>query len=147
MSACLAGLCTRYDGASRPVEEIIKLVARGEAVTVCPELLGGLSVPRLPAEIAGPGDGNDVLEGRAAVVDQDGKDVTVRFIQGAEETLRAARAAGAHEAVLKDRSPSCGVTHIYKKGTLVPGMGVAAALLARNGLLVRSESELDTFKR
>lgn len=147
VSACLAGLCTRFDGASRPAKEIILMVESGEALALCPEQLGGLSIPRPPAEITGPGDGYDVLDGRAAVIDKDGKDVTAAFVRGAEEMLRAARAAGAQGAILKDRSPSCGVTHIYRQGVLVTGRGVAAALLARNGLTIRSESELDTFKR
>ena len=136
VSACLAGIPCRYDGGSSPVPEIQRLVAEGHAVAICPEVAGGLPIPRLPAEIQG-GDGQDVLEGRAKVVRQDGVDITEAFIKGAHQALSLARKIGAKRAILKARSPSCGVTFIHDgsfTGALREGMGVTAALLKREGI-------------
>jgi uncharacterized protein YbbK (DUF523 family) len=141
ISACLVGCHCRYDGGSKTVDPFVKMVEDGEAVFVCPEQLGGLATPRPPAQIVG-GTGEDVLDGNAKVVTDSGVDVTEQFIRGAEETLRMAKLAGAKEAILKERSPSCGSTAIYD-GTFTkgkrPGHGVAAALLERNGIRVYSE--------
>lgn len=67
VSSCLAGLKVRYNGTHCLDEKVAKLIEEKKAVAVCPEVLGGLSTPREPAEIIG-GDGNDVLDGKAKVV-------------------------------------------------------------------------------
>lgn len=139
VSGCLAGLNCRYDGGSKPSEDIVELVRRGEAVCICPEAMGGLDIPRPPAEIVG-GDGADVLSGRARVVDSAGRDVTAEFIAGAEAALAECRRHGVTEAILKQNSPSCGCGRIYDgsfSGRLRPGRGVTAALLAANGISIR----------
>lgn len=136
VSACLAGCRTRYDGGSLPNDEIMRMVANGEALAVCPEQLGGLAIPRLRSEIGGNGDGRAVLDAAAPVIDEQGHDVTREFIRGAHEILRLARIFWIEEAILKDKSPSCGTRRIYKRGVLVPGMGVTATLLERNGIRV-----------
>ncbi|MCK4452122.1 MAG: DUF523 domain-containing protein, partial [Anaerolineae bacterium] len=108
-----------------------------------PEVAGGLPTPRPPAEIQG-GDGGDVLEGRARVVNIEGKDVTAEFLAGARKALRVAQRWDIKEAILKARSPSCGVGPIYDgsfSGRLVEGDGVTAALLEREGIIVRNEDE------
>jgi len=126
VSACLAGMACRYDGGSRPHPEVRELLRRGLALPVCPEQLGGLPTPRPPASVR-DGDGEDVLDGRARVVTNDGRqDVTEAFIRGAEQTLHLARLAGARRALFQARSPSCG------------DHGVTAALLRRAGLTVRN---------
>jgi uncharacterized protein YbbK (DUF523 family) len=141
ISACLMGCECRYDGKANYKEKIELLIKEGKAVPACPEQLGGLSTPRNPAEIVG-GDGFDVLDGKARVVDNTGSDVTEQFIQGARQALRIAQAAGATEAILKERSPSCGSMMIYN-GTFTKtkqaGVGVTAALLIRHGIKVESE--------
>ncbi|HIQ00866.1 MAG TPA: DUF523 domain-containing protein [Anaerolineales bacterium] len=144
VSACLLGMPTAYDGQGRPVEELVRLAARGCVVPVCPEVAGGLPIPRPPAEIVG-GSGEEVLEGRARVLTTDGEDVTAAYLRGAEATLEAALRFGAKVAVLKAHSPSCGSCQIYDgthSGRLIPGQGVAAALLRRAGVEVVSEEEL-----
>ncbi len=149
VSSCLAGLEVRYNGTHSLNDKIQQLVSEGKAKMVCPELLGGLSTPREPAEISG-GNGEDVLDGRARVLTQAGGDVTEPFIQGAYETLREAREAGATMVVLKQNSPSCGSSHIYNgefSGTKISGQGVTAALLQRNGIQVISEVELPELLR
>jgi uncharacterized protein YbbK (DUF523 family) len=141
VSACFAGIQCRYDAKSVPAEQIMALVRAGQAVPICPEQAGGLPTPRPPAEIIG-GTGDDVLDGKARVVDIMGNDVTEAFIAGAQEALALAQRIGATEAILKERSPSCGSCHIYDgqfKGQKVPGHGVTAALLRRHGIQVASE--------
>jgi uncharacterized protein YbbK (DUF523 family) len=144
VSACLMGCQCRYDKGTNEVEAVAQMVKNGEAVPVCPEQLGGLPTPRNPAEIVG-GDGFDVLDGKAKVIDNQGRDVTRQFLDGALQTLRIAQTAGAREAVLKERSPSCGSRMIYDgtfSRTTKQGVGVTAALLMRNGIRVISEEQV-----
>lgn len=140
VSACLCGVKCRYNGDAKPDEEVIALLREGKAIPVCPEQLGGLPVPRPPAEIM-EGDGEAVLDGSACVRNRQGQDVTQAFIAGAEETLNIARLSGAQKAILKANSPSCGVGVIYDgtfSGNTRAGDGVAAALLRRNGIKVEA---------
>ena len=134
VSACLAGLHCRYDGGEQSNEEVIRLVAEGKAIPVCPEQLGGLSTPRLPCEI---------VNGR--VVRQDGVDVTAEFVRGARDALSLVRLADAREAILKARSPSCGAGLIYDgtfSHTGTPGDGIFAALCRAEGISLRTEEDL-----
>ena len=144
VSACLLGICTRYDGGCCPVPWLIELAARGLAVPICPEVVGGLPVPRPPAEIVN-GDGQAVLDGQARVLTIDGRDVTEAFLSGARQALETAQRLGVRQAVLKDDSPSCGCHRIYDGtfgGHLVSGQGVTAALPQRNGITILSEEDL-----
>jgi len=146
VSACLAGESVRYDGRHCLQESIAKLVAQGKAMMVCPEVMGGLPTPREPAEIVG-GTGEDVLDGRAKVIDRSGQDVTAMYVEGAYLALEQARKWNATRIVLKENSPSCGSTAIYDgsfSGKKVPGLGVTAALLKREGFTVVSEEALAT---
>lgn len=145
VSACLAGLKVRYNGSHRLDQRIEELVQEGKAVTVCPELLGGFSTPRPPAEIIG-GDGHDVLRGQAAVavVDVHGTDVTEMYVNGAQATLKQAQTLGATSVVLKEYSPSCGSRMIYRgefNGKTKAGDGVTSALLKKHGIQVFSEED------
>ncbi len=121
VSACLLGLRTRYDGASKAVPWLERKAKH--LVPVCPEQLGGLPTPRPPAEIVG-GDGLAVLEGQARVINAQGEDVTSAFVRGAEEVLRLAKLLKPTGIILKARSPSCGLS---------PKIGVCAALLRLYG--------------
>lgn len=143
VSACLVGIPCRYDGGSCPNDQLQALAMQGDVLPLCPEVLGGLSTHRSPAEIQGD-DGGDVLEGRARVVTTEGKDVTAEFLAGARKVLRVAHRWGIKVAILKARSPSCGVGQIYDgsfSGRLVEGDGVTAALLKREGIIVKSEEQ------
>jgi uncharacterized protein YbbK (DUF523 family) len=138
VSTCLTGLRTRYDGTACPQAGLAELVVAGKAFPICPEMLGGLAVPREPARIVG-GSGRDVLDGRARVLTHAGKDVTECFLTGARAVLALARALGATEAVLKAGSPSCGAGGTGTAGSQADAVeGVTAALLARHGMTVRS---------
>jgi len=142
VSACLVGLCTRYDGGHNRHAAVSGLGGRFTLVPVCPEQLGGLPTPRPPAEIQG-----EPTEGGAAevVLACDGRDVSSQLHRGAAETLAVARLVGARAAVLKARSPSCGVHETYDgtfTGTLRPGSGVTAGLLRRAGLDLFTEEDI-----
>ncbi len=141
ISACLLGVDCKYNGKNNFKEEIINHFKDKNIVPVCPEQLGGLSTPRLPAEIKG-GDGKDVLAGCAKVIRVDGVDVTEEFVKGANETLKIAKNLGSAKAILKSRSPSCGFGQIYDgnfNSTLTNGDGVTAALLKENGIEVYND--------
>lgn len=140
VSACLAGVPCRYDGAALPDAELVALVGAGSAVAVCPEVAAGLPTPRDAVEIVG-GDGHDVLDGRARVVTASGADRTEAFRRGAEQIVEQARELGTTTAVLQARSPSCGAGLIHDGtfgGRLVDGDGVLAAALRRAGVHVES---------
>ncbi|SDN50449.1 Uncharacterized conserved protein YbbK, DUF523 family [Actinomyces ruminicola] len=138
VSACLAGFACRYDGAAKPDRDVVALAAEGLALPLCAEIVGGLPIPRPPAEIVG-GDGGDVLDGNARVVTRDGEDVTDAFIRGADAVATVAVQVGCPAAVLQERSPSCGVNTIYDgthSGRRKEGSGVLTAALHRRGIAV-----------
>lgn len=135
VSACLTGKKCRYDGGDSMSTEATGMLLGKEAVPLCPEELGGLPTPRPRAEIQG-GDGEDVLDGKARVIDELKTDLTDAFIRGAKEAVRRAKESGATSAILKERSPSCGVERIYSGGELTKGMGVTTAALVRAGVTV-----------
>lgn len=136
VSACLLGLKTRYDGRDAFSLEAVSLLEGRPIVPVCPEQLGGLPTPRPPSEITG-GDGDSVIDGASSVTDMAGSDLTLKFMKGAMDVLQIARLTGAAEAYLKDKSPSCGTSLICRDSKCISGMGVTAALLKREGMLVR----------
>jgi uncharacterized protein YbbK (DUF523 family) len=147
VSSCLAGLEVRYNGTHCLDKNIRKLLEENKAMTVCPELLGGFSTPREPAEIVG-GNGTDVLDGKAKVIEKSGRDVTELYIKGAYATLRKAQEVDAKVVILKEFSPSCGISKISNgefKGEKMVGNGVTAALLKRNGIQLVSEENLTDF--
>lgn len=143
VSACLLGLRTRYDGASKRNERVLRYLREMDLtpVPVCPEQLAGLATPR-PETRFTDGDGKTVLSGGGRVSSLDGTVMNDIFLRGAAESLKAARVSGCTEALLKERSPSCGVHHIYRGESVVPGQGVTAALLRENGFAVFSEEDL-----
>lgn len=133
VSACLLGVCCRYDGQAKPHEGVLSLLGRHTLIPVCPEIYGGLATPRPAAERVGK-----------RVLTAQGGDVTAQYRRGAEETLRLGRLYGCEAALLKERSPSCGSGVIHNgrfDSGLTPGDGVTAALLRANGIAVYGESE------
>lgn len=147
VSACLLGDPVRYDGASKPLDHdsLGELVASGRIIGFCPEVAGGLPVPRKPAEIQS-GDGDDVIDGGSRVLTKDGDDVTDFFLSGAQQALDLCRQHGICVAVLTESSPSCGSSRVYDGsfgGIAVAGAGVTAALLRRHGIAVFNQHQLD----
>lgn len=138
ISACLIGENVKYDGGNNALH--VKILEQwkeeGLLVPLCPEVLGGLSVPRPACE---------VIEGTNSVVCKSGEDVSVAFAKGAKESLRIAQEEGVCMAILKARSPSCGKDIIYD-GTFtskrVNDSGITCKLLQESGIPVFSEEEL-----
>lgn len=137
ISACLCGDPTRYDGKSKPVDNpaFKKWIDEKVLIKVCPEVLGGLSVPRSPAEIK---------NGR--VINSDGNDVTQNFTEGARLALELAVENRVMFAILKESSPSCGSSNIYDgsfRGNKIPGEGIFVRMLRQNNIKVFSENDID----
>lgn len=148
ISACLLGRPVRYDGKGKPLNDplIERWKAEDRLVGYCPEQAGGLPTPRPPAEIEDGMNGEDVLAGRARVLEVTGGDVTAEFIEGGKKAVAFAREHGCDVALLIDGSPSCGSGFIYDgsfSGTRHPGFGVTAALMRRAGIEVFSDRELE----
>jgi len=137
ISACLLGMRCRYDGKSKPIENIDKLMERYNLVPVCAEIMGGLPTPRVPAERADD-----------KIITRDGRDVTEEYTRGAEEVLQMAKLFGCKKALLKEKSPSCGSGIIHNgrfDGGLVPGFGKTAELLLQNGIEVFGETQIENL--
>lgn len=133
VSACLAGIPCRFDGRHNLHQPVADLVRRGLAIPACPESLADLPIPRAPCEWR---------DGR--VVSRDGADITEAFQLGARRALEIALRSGCDRAILKAKSPSCGVGRIHDgtfSGTLRDGDGLWAALLRRHGLILLTEKD------
>ena len=136
ISACLLGTNCKYNGGNNalPEEKLAALREHYRLIPVCPERDGGLPTPRLPSERLGERVRNSA-----------GEDVTRAFRRGAELALETAKREGCRMALLKERSPSCGSGKIYDgsfTGTVIPGDGITAELLRKNGIRVLGESEM-----
>jgi uncharacterized protein YbbK (DUF523 family) len=146
VSSCLLGSPVRYNDIHKRCESevLARWQAQGRVVPVCPEVAGGLPVPRPPAEITSGAGGAKVLLGQARVFDRQGQDVSHAFISGAQHVLVQAQSQNIRVAVLKEGSPSCGSGYIYDgcfSGVRVAEQGVLAALLAGSGISVFSEDQ------
>jgi uncharacterized protein YbbK (DUF523 family) len=135
VSACLCGIGSRFDGKDARDDRIVELVRKGKAIPVCPEELGGLAVPRPPAEID-KGDGKHVLSQQSRVISRNGEDLTPFFLRGAFTSLAIAKRFKIKKAFMKQKSPSCGCGSIKRKGKRVKGDGVTTALFKKEGIQV-----------
>jgi len=137
VSACLVGVNCRFDGKNKLDGHLLKVFKRGELLPVCPEQLGGLPTPRVPAKII-DGDGYGVLDGKTTVINEKNENVTENFVRGATEVLKIAKSLDIKEAILESKSPSCGSGKLYDEasGSSIKGDGVLTALLKRNGIHV-----------
>ena len=137
ISACLVGDKVKYDGTDNRNDKIQQLLEKYELVPFCPEVEGGLSIPRKPSER---------IKDRVKMID--GRDVTRQFELGAEKALNICQYLGIKIAILKERSPSCGSHEIHDgsfSNKLIKGEGVTTELLKRKGITVLSEDEIDTL--
>ena len=134
VSACLLGANCKYNGGNNDNAAVHKFLEGKEYVVFCPERAGGLPAPREPSEIRGD-----------KVYSRTGQDVTEEFHAGAEKALAFCQKHGVTLALMKERSPSCGVHAIYDgtfTGKTIPGMGMAARLLAENSIALMSEEDI-----
>ena len=135
ISACLVGDKVRYDGKGQYHPLIKDLLEKYELVPFCPEVEGGLKIPRIPSEIV-----------KDKVISKTGKDVTSNFISGAKKALMLCQYLNIKIAILKEGSPSCGVNEIHNgkfDGKMVKGKGITASLLEKNGIAVYSENDIE----
>ena len=123
ISACLMGINCRHDGTNALRKDLIKRYSNKVLIPVCPEQLGGLPTPRPQAE-----------KYNSRVIDINGRDVTKEFTNGAYEVLKIAKLFNIKKALLKEKSPSCGVKFIYRDAKLVNGNGITTRLLEENGV-------------
>lgn len=141
ISSCLLGKNVKYSGGNNFSKKILELLKKYnvDIVEVCPEVLGGLTIPREPAEIV-----ND------EIINRKGISVSKEFKKGAESTLRIAILSKVDFAILKERSPSCGKNFIYDgnfSGSLIRGQGISTKKLIENGIEVFSEEEIDKIEK
>ena len=137
ISACLVGDNVKYNGGNNLSPKIEALLEKYELIPFCPEVEGGLSIPRTPAERK---------DGR--VINQDGEDVTDAYYKGAELAFNICLYLKIKKVILKEKSPSCGSKIIYD-GTFthkeIPGMGITAEYLKEKGIEVYSEDDIDSL--
>lgn len=134
VSACLLGVNCKYNGQNNENQEVLDFIKDKEVIIVCPEILGGLTTPRKPAEIVAD-----------KVINIDGNDVTSNYIRGAEETLKLAKLFGVKKALLKSKSPSCGHHLVYDgtfTNTLTTKDGITTKLLKENNIEVITEKDI-----
>ena len=145
VSACLLGKNCRYNGGHSRISELDELDV--DFIPVCPEEAGNLGTPRPAAEMQKGAE--SILNGNGSVVDNDGKDVTAKFIQGAKESLKTGINSGVEYAILKSRSPSCGVGKIYDGSftkSLIDGDGIFAHLCRKSGINCISSDDSNQIK-
>jgi uncharacterized protein YbbK (DUF523 family) len=147
VSACLLGDPVRYDGLSKVFEstELQELINHNRVIAFCPEVAGGLPVPREAAEIQ-QGDGVAVIDRLAKVVTIAGEDVTDIFLRGARQALELCQQHQISVAILTESSPSCGSSQIYDGSfsrASLQGVGVTTALLQRHGITVFSQYQIN----
>ena len=137
ISACLVGDNVKYNGGNNLSPKIEALLEKYELIPFCPEVEGGLSTPRTPAERK---------DGR--VINQDGEDVTDAYYRGAELAFNICLYLKIKKVILKEKSPSCGSKIIYDGSFShkeIPGMGITAEYLKEKGIEVYSEDDIDSL--
>jgi uncharacterized protein YbbK (DUF523 family) len=140
ISACLAGLRTRYDGKAKPHPQLREIAGRAVLVPICPEILGGLGIPRSPCHFVG-GDGAALLRKEARVIDKDGIDRTSCFLRAADECMRIVELVSPGMIIFKEGSPSCGVHRVDIEGSWQSGCGVVTATIRDLNIAMISEED------
>lgn len=134
VSACLLGTNCKYNGKNNKNDKILEYIKDKYVIPICPEVFGGLSIPRIPSEIKDN-----------SVINKEGIDVTKYFVNGSKKTLDIAKALDIKKAILKQKSPSCGCGKIYDgtfSGNIIDGDGITTRLLKENGIEVITEEDL-----
>lgn len=140
ISACLAGLHTRYDGKAKLHPQLREIAERAVLVPICPEILGGLGIPRSPCHFVG-GDGAALLRKEARLIDRDGVDRTSSFLRAADECMRIVELVSPGIIIFKEGSPSCGVRRVDIEGSWQSGCGVVTATIRDLNIAIISEKD------
>lgn len=139
VSSCLLGICCKYNGKSNYNKEICDLQKKHQLIPICPEVLGGLSTPRIPSEII-----------KDQVINQDGDNVTNNYILGANKAYQILKDNNVEVAILKSKSPSCGYGEIYDgtfSHSLIQGNGITSQLFLERNIKIYNENNFkDLFK-
>ena len=146
ISACLLGKNCRYNGGHSKLTELEEIDM--EWIPVCPGESGGLGTPRPSAEMQE--NAETILNGKGKIITNKGKNVTAEFIQGAEQSLQLGLGAEVKIAVLKSKSPSCGIGKIYDGSftkTLKTGDGIFAHLCHENDMECISSDNINQIKK
>jgi uncharacterized protein YbbK (DUF523 family) len=146
ISACLLGKNCRYNGGHSQLTELEEIDV--EWISVCPEESGGLGTPRPSAEMQE--NAETILNGKGKIITNKGKNVTSEFIQGAEKSLQLGLGAEVKIAVLKSKSPSCGIGKIYDGSftkSLKTGNGIFAHLCHENDIACISSDNINRIKK
>jgi uncharacterized protein YbbK (DUF523 family) len=152
VSACLAGTKCRYNAQDCANKLIVELKNKNKIIEVCPEVMAGLAVPRLPCEIVG-GTGDDVLKSQAVVVNNLGENITETIVKACSQALEIAKENNIKLAVMKAKSACCGVGQIYDgtfSNRLIEGDGILTALFKKHGIKVISSEQfafIEQFKK
>ena len=137
VSACLIGKECKYSGGSNLNEDVLSFLEGKLVIPVCPEVMGGLRVPRPPCEISG-----------GKVITEDGRSMEEPFRKGAMKCIAIARKERPDMVILKENSPSCGVRTVYDgtfSGRTIPGRGIFAEMVVKEGIPVLTEKDLTGY--
>ncbi len=146
VSACLIGERCRYNGENKSDPEVIRFLRGRNYLALCPEMLAGWGSPRRAVQFHA-GGASEVAQGKAIITDEQGMDRTESLMQGISKALEQVQAVRVRHAILKEKSPSCGVRKIYCDGKLTRGEGLFTHWLRKRGVQVKSEESLRRKKR
>ena len=135
ISSCLLGNNVKYNGKNNYIKEVELLKNKYNLIVICPEIMGGLPIPRIPSEVL-----ND------KVINKEGIDVTSNFIKGKDEAIKLVKKYNIKKALLKEGSPSCGSKYIYDgtfSGKKIEGYGITTKALKELGLDIYNENEIE----
>ena len=135
ISACLAGDNCKYNGGNNFNQKLMDFLKGHQVIKVCPEVFGGLPVPRPSAEIV-----------NGQVINTEGRNITKEFTLGAQKAFEIVKKENPDLIILQSRSPSCGIKHIYDgtfSGRKIPGQGLFARLCIKAGYRVLDIEDFD----
>ena|GEM_PF-1334823 len=130
IASCLCGNNVRYDGKNNYSKLFMEIIKNISYCVVCPEVFGGLPIPRKSSEI---------LNNKVYSIEN--VDLTREFVKGAEKVKEIAKENNIEIAIVKEKSPSCGYENIYNgnfEKKLITGMGLATRELVKLGVNIIS---------
>lgn len=135
VSACLLGVKCKYNGGDNRNEAVIRYCHDKEIIAMCPEMEAGMPCPRIPVEIV-----------KGKVTDRNGKDMDRVYRRGVDSVMARIKADPPVRAILKAKSPTCGVHEIYDgtfTGVRIPGQGILTEALGKEGIPVVDEKDIE----